>query len=396
MKDGSRARQVMYITGTRADYGLMRSTLRAIDQHSKLSVSVLVTGMHLSEEFGNTAREIEKDGFEIRDKLEMLSAEDTPSAMARSVGTAILKMVDTFESSQPDLVLLEGDRGESLAAAIAAGHMNIAIAHVSGGDVTGTVIDESIRHSINKFAHIHFPGTAVSARRLLSMGEDPWRIHMVGTPGSNLNAELSVDKQELSQTLGLDLSRRVLLVLQHPVTSEADEASRQMRETMEAVSGFQEETVVIYPNSDAGGREMIKVIRGYESVSFVHTFKSIPRDAYVGLLSIASVIVGNSSSALTEAPSFGLPAVNVGTRQQGRERGGNVIDVGYNSQEIRQAIEYALAHLEDSDFRTRCSQSPYQEVNAGEKIAMVLSEVELGRSLIQKRFFDGGLHQEGA
>lgn len=169
-----------------------------------------------------------------------------------------------------------------------------------------------------------------------------------------------------------------------------------MRETMEAVSGFQEETVVIYPNSDAGGREMIKVIRGYESVSFVHTFKSIPRDAYVGLLSIASVIVGNSSSALTEAPSFGLPAVNVGTRQQGRERGGNVIDVGYNSQEIRQAIEYALAHLEDSDFRTKCSQSPYQEVNAGEKIAMVLSEVELGRSLIQKRFFDGGLHQEGA
>lgn len=218
MQDGSRARQVMYITGTRADYGLMRSTLRAIDQHSKLSVSVLVTGMHLSEEFGNTAREIEKDGFEIRDKLEMLSAEDTPSAMARSVVTAILKMGDTFESSQPDLVLLEGDRGESLAAAIAAGHMNIAIAHVSGGDVTGTVIDESIRHSISKFAQIHFPGTAVSARRLLSMGEDPWRIHMVGTPGSNLNAELSVDKQELSQTLGLDLSRRVLLVLQHPVT----------------------------------------------------------------------------------------------------------------------------------------------------------------------------------
>ena len=382
-------RHATYVTGTRADYGLMRATLRAINGHSKLCLSILVTGMHLSEEFGNTIQDIFNDGFDVRHKVDMLPTEDTPAAMAKSIGVAIMGMTEAFEASRPDFVLLEGDRGESLAAAIAATHLNIAVAHISGGDVTGTMLDESIRHAITKFAHIHFPGTDASARRILRMGEDPWRVHMVGTPGSNLKGELRTGKEELAHQLRLNLPERLLLVLQHPVTTEVDGAAQQMRETMEAVSGLGEETVVIYPNSDAGGREMIKVIREYEALPFVHTFKSLPREAYVGLLSVTGIMLGNSSSALTDAPNFGLPAVNIGTRQQGRERGGNLTDVGHDREEIRRAIQYILLKLDDPAYRAKCEQSPYWDTNAAERIAEVLSTVELGPSLVQKLFYDG-------
>jgi len=366
----------------------MRETLNAIHNHPKLRLSILVTGMHLSEEFGNTLQEIVKDGFEICHKLDTMASEDTPAAMARSVGDGIIEMSCAFEKSLPQFVLLEGDRGESLAAAIAAAHMNIAVAHASGGDVTGT-IDESIRHAITKFAHIHFPGTEQSAQRIRNMGEDPWRVHMVGTPGSNLKGGPIMDRDEVARELGMDLSGQVLVVLQHPVTTEADDAADQMQETMEAVSSFHAETVVIYPNSDAGGRQISQVIQSYEHLPFMHTFKSLPRPTYVGLLSIAGVLVGNSSSALSNAPNFGLPAVNVGTRQKGRERGGNLIDASYDREQIRSAIQFALDQRDDPDFREQCSQSPYQDVNAAEQIADVLGSVELGMNLIQKRFYDG-------
>jgi UDP-hydrolysing UDP-N-acetyl-D-glucosamine 2-epimerase len=349
--------------------------------------------MHLSEEFGNTVRDVEKDAFSISHKVTILEQEDSPVAMAKAVGTAILKMAEAFQESRPDLVLLEGDRGESLAAAITAAHMNIAVAHVSGGDVTGTMIDESIRHAITKLAHIHFPGTPLSARRLLSMGEDPWRVHMVGTPGSDLQRELTMTREEVARALEVDVSGRVLVVLQHPVTSEAARAPQQMRETMEAATSFSEETVVIYPNADAGGRGMIKVIKEYEHLPFVRTFKSLPRSTYIGLLSVASVLIGNSSSAVVEAPDFGLPAVNVGTRQQGRERGGNLVDVGYHCEEIRQAIQWVLTHRDDPDCRAKWAESPYRDTDTAQQIAETLGTVELGPPLIQKRFYDGDMQQ---
>lgn len=382
------SRHVIYLSGTRADYGLMRETLNAIHNHPNLRLSILVTGMHLSGEFGDTVQEIIKDGFEICHKLDTLAAEDSPAAMARSVGEGIIEMSRAFETSLPQFVLLEGDRGESLAAAIAAAHMNIAVAHASGGDVTGT-IDESIRHAITKFAHVHFPGTELSAQRIRNMGEDPWRVHMVGTPGSNLKGGPVMSKEEVARELGMDLSGDVLVVLQHPVTTEADDAGYQMHETMEAVTSFQTQTVVIYPNSDAGGRQISQVIQTYEHLPFVHTFKSLSRPTYVGLLKIAGALVGNSSSALSNAPNFGLPAINVGTRQKGRERGGNLIDAGYNREEIRSAIKYALEQRDDPDFRERCTKSPYEDINAAEQIAEVLGSVELGMNLIQKRFYDG-------
>ncbi|MBM3949805.1 MAG: UDP-N-acetylglucosamine 2-epimerase (hydrolyzing) [SAR202 cluster bacterium] len=388
-------RHVMYITGTRADYGLMRDTLRAIDQHPRLRLSILVTGMHLLKEFGDTLQEVEKDGYPISHKVEMLGGGDSPKAMAQSLGRAVVEMAEAFGKSQPDFILLEGDRGESLAAAIAAAHMNVGVAHASGGDVSGT-IDESIRHAITKFAHIHFPGTSLSARRILAMGEDPWRVHMVGTPGSTLKVEPPMTKADVGKMLGTNLTGPVIVVLQHPVTTEADDAGRQMRETMEAVRGFGVRTVLIYPNSDAGGRAMMEVIKEYERQPFLATFKNLPRPTYVALLSVADVLVGNSSSALSNAPNFGLPAVNVGTRQQGRERGGNIIDAGYDREEIQRAIQYALDHGDDQAFRAKCRQSPFRDDDAGAKIADVLASVEMGPKLIQKRFFDGALADTGA
>ena len=389
MMSSDHLRHVLYISGTRADYGLMKDTLRTISAHPRLRLSVLVTGMHLSEDFGNTVNEIERDGFEIVAKVGMLASDDTPAAMARSLGNGLADMATAFEQIRPDFVLLEGDRGESLAAAIAAAHMSVAVAHVSGGDVTGTTVDESIRHAITKFAHLHFPGTELSARRLVSMGEDPWRVHMVGTPGTNLAAEPRLSREELVRDLGLALDRPLLLALQHPVTTQVDEAPVQMRETMEAVTSFGYDTVVVYPNADAGGRAMIEVIEEYEHLPHVHTFKSLPREAFVALLSVTSVMVGNSSSALTEAPCFALPAVNVGSRQQGRERGGNLIDTGHNSDEISVAVQHGLDHLSDPAFRARCAESPYQDVDAAAQIADVLSMAELGIGLVQKRFYDG-------
>lgn len=381
------------MTGTRADYGLMRETLTAIDRHPHLSLSLLVTGMHLAEEFGNTIKDVEKDGYRISHRINMLAPDDKPAGMARSIGSAIVDMSLAFEESQPDFVLLEGDRGESLAAAIAAAHMNIAVAHISGGDVTGTIIDESVRHAITKFAHIHFPGTNLSAERLQRMGEDQWRINMVGTPGANLKKALSMRADEVAKALGLDLSRPVFLVLQHPVTTEDSESPHQMRETMDAVCGLGEQTVVVYPNSDAGGRRMIKVIEGYEHLPFVHAFKSLPRQTYVGLLSVADVMIGNSSSAVVDAPNFGLPAVNVGTRQQGREHGGNLIDVGHDCDDIRRAIRYALDHQNDPAHQSRWNESPYEDIDAAEQIAQALGTVQLGPQLVQKRFDDSWLNE---
>ena len=197
---------------------------------------------------------------------------------------------------------------------------------------------------------------------------------------------------EVAEDLGLDLSRQVLLVLQHPVTTESLEASKQMRETMDAVCTFEEETVVVYPNADAGGREMIEVIQDYEHLPFVHAFKSLPRRTYVGLLSVASVMIGNSSSSLVDAPNFGLPAVNVGTRQQGRERGGNLIDVPGDCEGIRRAIRFALEHQHDALSRSKWSESPYVDIDAAEQIAEVLGNLELGPGLIQKRFDDSWIN----
>lgn len=379
-------KEIAVVTGTRAEYGILKPVLEAIKAEQELKLLLVVTGMHLSHEFGYTVEEIEKDGFIISAKVETLSNSDTPEAMAKSVGSGIIGLAQTWEQTRPDVVLVLGDRAEPLAAAIAGAYMNIPVAHIHGGDACiGGNIDDSNRYAITKFAHIHFPATKKSAERIIKMGEDEWRVHMVGSPALDaiLNEPL-LSSEVLAERFGLNLSQPLILLIQHPVTTQVDEAPKQMRETLEAIVEIGHPTILIYPNSDAGGRRMIEVIREYERHPFIKTFKNLPRREYLSLMKVASIMVGNSSSGIIDAPSFGLPAVNLGMRQEGREQGNNVIDVGHNKQEIVKAIEKALTDKEFLNEVKKC-ENPYGDGKASQRITEILSKVEITPELIQKK-----------
>jgi GDP/UDP-N,N'-diacetylbacillosamine 2-epimerase (hydrolysing) len=378
-------RKVAVVTGTRAEYGILYPVLKAIEQHPKLQLLLIATGMHLSHEFGYTVQELGKNGFHIDAKVDMLLSNDTLTSMSKSIGIGIIGLAQTWEQVEPDVIVVLGDRVEPLAAAISGSYMNIPISHIHGGDTGKGGLDESARHAITKFAHIHFPATKKSAERIIGMGEDRWRVHAVGSPALDtiLNEPLLPPKI-IAKKLGLDLSRPVILVVQHPVTTQVEEAPEQMRQTLQAIVQLQYPTIVIYPNSDAGGRRMIEVIKQYESYPFVKTFTSLPRKEYLSLMRVASVMVGNSSSGIIDAPSFGLPVVNVGIRQEGRERGKNVIDVAHKKSDIARTLEKALS---DKKFLTEVKkcENPYGDGKAGPRIAKSLSQLAITPRLLQKK-----------
>lgn len=379
-------KKIAVVTGTRAEYGILYPVLRAIEAHPKLKLSLVVTGMHLSHEFGYTVQEIERDGFDIEARVDMLLSSDTLGAMAKSVGIGIIGMAQTWEQLKPNMILVLGDRVEPLAAAVASAYMNIPVAHVLGGDAAiGSNIDDSNRYATTKFAHIHFAAIAKHAERIIKLGEDSWRVHTVGSPALDviLNEPLP-PAEALAMQLELNLSQPLILVVQHSVTTQVDEAPKQMRETLEAIVEVGYSTVLIYPSSDAGGRRMIEVIKEFESYPLIRTFKSLPRKEYLSLMKAASVMVGNSSSGIIEAPSFGLPVVNIGIRQEGRERGKNVIDVRHNKQEIKKAIEKALTDEEFLKEVKKCA-NPYGDGKTGPRIAEILSKVEITPQLLQKK-----------
>ncbi|MBF8264152.1 MAG: UDP-N-acetylglucosamine 2-epimerase [Dehalococcoidia bacterium] len=378
-------RNIAVVTGTRSEYGILNPVMKAIKGHSGLELSLVVTGMHLSHEFGYTAREIEKDGFTIDARVDMLLSSDTSAAMAKSIGLGILGMAQTWEQLKPDVILVLGDRVEPLAAAVAGAYMNIPVAHIHGGDNPRAGLDEYARHAITKLSHIHFPATQSSAERIIRMGEDPWRVHMVGSPtlDSILGAPL-LSSDALSMELSFNISEPLILAVQHPVTTQPEQVVTQIKETLEAIKELGHQTVLIYPNSDAGGRAMIGVIKEYEHFPFIKTFQSLPHQTYLSLMLAASVMVGNSSSGIIEAPSFGLPAVNIGIRQEGRERGKNVIDVGYNKREIVGAIQKALTDQVFLPEVKKC-RNPYGDGKAGPRIAEILSQIEITPKLLEKK-----------
>lgn len=379
---------ILYVTSTRADYGLMRDVLKTLDKDPSLNLHILVCGMHMSASYGNSIEDIRNDGFNIVNGIDTLINPGTSSGMAQSIGLTICKLSEVFQNMRPDVILLEGDRGEALAAAIVGSHMNIPIAHVSGGDVTGGMIDESIRHSITKFAHLHFPGTDLSASRILSMGEQPSKVHMVGTPGANVNRESHLTREEISDKLNLNLSEKLLLVIQHPVTNQIAESATQMKNTMEAIRELTMETVIIKPNSDAGSTEMSRIIDEYSGLSFIHIFENLPRDLFIGVLCMTDVIIGNSSCGITEAPGFGVPAINIGTRQEGREKGNNVVDIHSDTQTIIITVKQLLTLQNDPIHRKNWFISPYLDTNASSQICTILKELHIGPDLLNKQFND--------
>ena len=376
-------RKILYITGTRADYGLMRSILFEMEKNQDIDLELVVTGMHLMNEFGMTIDDIKKDGFKFHEVTATFE-EDNKISMAKFIGNFIKSFSEYILTINPDIILLLGDRGEMLAGAIVGAYLNIPTAHLHGGEITSTV-DEYARHAITKLVNIHLPATEKSAERIIKMGENPDNVFVVGAPGLDhiLNEKL-VDPESISVKYNLDLNEPIIILVQHPVTLESDKAISKARMALEAIVELKIKTIIIYPNADAGGRKIIELINEYENLYFIDSYKSIPSIDYLGLMSIASVIVGNSSSGIIEAPSFKLPAVNIGSRQEGREKAINVIDVDYDKEKIKSAI---LKAINDKEFKDTLNdlKNPYGDGKTGKRVVDILSNIKLDDKLMDKK-----------
>lgn len=342
---------MLYISGTRADYGPARRVLRAIRGDEDLSLSILVTGMHLDSMHGETWREIADDGFEIAERITGRVAGDSLSAMSASIGLYLHGMSEAMARINPDIVLVLGDRGEQLAGAMAAAFQNKVVVHLCGGSLSGS-IDDSIRHAITKFAHYHLPAFAEHAQRIVQMGEDAATVRIVGLPGGDLRPDIADTREEICEAYGLPPAQPYLLVVQHAVTQSQGAAEAQIVETLEAVAATKYPALLANPNDDAGGRAILNAMREYASRHTQLQTLEPPRsrERFASIMAHAGALVGNSSSGIVEAMSAALPVVNIGDRQRGREHLACLLNVGYDRDEISNAIETAL---HDENYRGR-------------------------------------------
>ena len=379
-------RTILVITGTRAEYGILKPVLLSIKKHHNLNLKLLVTGMHLSHEFGFTVNDIKADGFNIDFSVDMLLSQDTNESMVKSLAIGILGIVDVLSISKPDIVLVCGDRNEAFAGAIAASYMAIPVAHLFGGDsAQGSNIDDCIRHSISKFSHIHLTMTEEHTKRLINMGEESWRIFQVGSPAiDTILSTHFLASDIIAQKFGIKLNEPLVLLLQHPTTINNELSSTEIEQTINAIVDLKVQTVIIYPNSDPGGRDMIEVIKKYENIPNIKIIKNIPHIEFLSLLSICDVLVGNSSSGIFEAPALKVPVVNIGIRQEGRGRTNNIINVRQNREEIQMGIKKALF---DKEFLNMANQiqNPFGDGHASEKIISALLNIDIDKKLLQKK-----------
>jgi UDP-hydrolysing UDP-N-acetyl-D-glucosamine 2-epimerase len=377
-------RTVCVVVNSRANYGRIKSVLAAIQARPDLELQLILGASALLYRFGNVRQIIEQDGFTPTATVYTIVEGETPTTMAKSTGLAILELATLFENLKPDIVLTVADRFETMATAVAASYMNIPLAHTQGGEVTGS-IDESVRHAVTKLAHLHFPATELAAQNVIRMGEDPATVFCAGCPSIDIVAslDLSLPRDMLKKYLGvgsdIDPSRPYLVVLQHPVTTEYGRGLGQINETLKAVTGFGMQTVWLWPNVDAGSDDISKGLRMYRekhNPTNLHFYRNFAVEDYARLIDNAACLVGNSSSALREGAYLGVPAVNIGTRQQGREHGPNAMFVDYHADDILRAIRKQVAH-------GKYERSPlFGDGSAGKRIADVLATAELR---IQKR-----------
>ena len=379
----NKKKKIAYISGTRADFGLMTPILKAIDRNRYLDLQVYVTGIHLMKEFGHTIDAVKKE-FPKTKKIEAVFKTDDRSGMADFTGEFLNQLVGVLDKDRPDLILTLGDRPEMLCAALAALYLGIPTGHVHGGEKTSTV-DELARHAITKLAHIHFPATKESAERIKKMGEEDQRIHVVGAPALDviLNEKLPT-REELFKELKIDPNQKVILVSQHPVSGEVKQAGKQIRETLAAVKKFGLSVVITYPHADAGGRKIIEAINREKNNPMFRIIPSLNYKKFLALEKECSVWVGNSSGAMIESSSFKTPAVNIGTRQMGRQRGDNVIDTGYDRYEIEKAI---YKSLNDFKYQTKLKKvkSPWGDGKTGPRVAKLLENLKIDSKLLKKQ-----------
>lgn len=378
-------RNITVVTGTRAEYGLLKNIMKAIDEDKDLKLQLLVTGMHLSPKYGMTKNDILEDGFTIDEECPILLDYNGKDKNAREISIAISEFIGAFNRLKPDIVLVLGDRYEAFAAATTAMAMNIPIAHIAGGEITEGAMDEQIRHSITKMAHIHFPGVEVYAENIRNMGEENWRVFNVGDSGiENIKLTKMMTPDELKESLGVEVTQDTILATYHPVTLEVDDVENQINNVIDALDKINKPMIITYPNSDNGGDKIISELDKFaERNSNVHLFKSLGSLRYLSVMKYCGVIVGNSSSALIEAPYLKKPVVNIGNRQQGRLMAENIIQTNYNSDDIYNGIKKAFSP-EFNEF-VKTVESLYGEGSTSEEIVKVLKNVELGEKLLKKK-----------
>ena len=382
-------RKICVITGTRAEYGLLYWTMKCLQEDSNVELSICVTGMHLSPEFGLTYQRIEEDGFQIEKKIEILLSSDTSVGISKSIGLGVISFAEVFQNLQPDMILVLGDRFEIFAACTAAMIARIPIAHCHGGEATEGLIDEAIRHSVTKMSHLHFTSTDEYKNRIIQMGEQPRNVFNVGALGiENINRLDLLDREEFEKSIGVKLNKYNFLVTFHPVTLDNASAGSQFAELLKALDSVEDSRIIFTkPNADTDGRVIISMIDEYVSsnshkaVSFI----SLGQLRYLSAIKFVDAVIGNSSSGLIEVPSFRVPTINIGDRQQGRVKGESIIDCEADATQINQAIIKALS----KDFKNKIKnlQNPYGDKNSSEEIVHLLKTTELTH-IIKKQFYN--------
>ena len=379
-------KHICVVTGTRAEYGLLKLTIQKIHESNKLNLYLIVTGMHLQKIYGNTIDVIRKDEIPITKTIYMYEEEESnQSSLGKALGKAIIEFTQVLSDLKPDLLLVLGDRYEPLAAVLSASTLSIPIAHIHGGDnVIQGQIDEQIRHALTKFSHIHFPGTVKSAERIKLLGEEEWRIHVVGSPGiDTIYQEKLLNKKEIYNKMDLNLDDKLIICLQHPYIFEADKAGKQMETILKILKEFNHQTIIIYPNNDLGSSLIIKIIESYRNTPKFKIYKNLDRVLYLSLLKNANLLIGNSSSGIIESPIFKLPVINLGDRNKGRETGANVIHANFEASEVLSALRKGLS----KEFKDFCQKvkNPYGDGKAAEKIVTILEELKIDKKLLIKK-----------
>jgi UDP-hydrolysing UDP-N-acetyl-D-glucosamine 2-epimerase len=379
---GARARKVCIFIGSRANYGSIKSVMRAVKAHPDLQLQLIVGASALLDRFGSVVDVIQDDGFTPDARVTMIVEGETPATMAKSTGLGLLELPTQFEMLKPDVVVSVGDRFETMSTAIAAAYMNIPVAHTMGGEISGT-IDESIRHAVTKLSHVHFPANQAAADRIVRMGEPPETVHVVGCPRIDLVSEIAhatggIPHAEWLTREGVgahvDPAKPFLLVNQHPVTTEYGHGKEQIWETLEALDELRMPTIMLWPNVDAGSEDIasgMRTFREKRAPEYIRFYKNFPIETYVRLMISCACAVGNSSAPIREGSFIGVPTVNIGTRQTGRDRGPNVIDVGYDRRAIVEAIRHQLVQGRYP------SDHLYGDGKAGARIANVLATAPL-------------------
>jgi GDP/UDP-N,N'-diacetylbacillosamine 2-epimerase (hydrolysing) len=387
-------RKICVITGTRAEYGLLRWVMKGIKDDPDLMLQIIATGMHLSPEFGLTYQVIEQDGFQIDRKVEMLTSSDTPAGIAKSMGLGLIGFADALHELQPDLIVVLGDRFEIFAAVSAALVARIPVAHLHGGETTEGAFDEALRHSITKMSHLHFVAAEAYRQRVIQLGEQPARVFLVGGLGiDNIKRLQLLDRSALETSLDFKLGPKNLLVTFHPVTLEMATAEKQMEELLAALAALKDTQLVFtLPNADTNGRSLIKIVEKFVAHQpNSRAYTSLGQLRYLSCIAQVDGVVGNSSSGLTEVPSFKKGTINIGDRQRGRLQAESVI----NCEPSRDSIAAALAQLYSNNFQSSLLHviSPYGEGGASGKVVGILKNTAIA-GIVKKTFYDLSINSE--